>query len=138
VLSFPLGSWSDKTGRKNVFAIGLLLFIITCIVFVFANDLLTIMLVFALYGAFNAATDGIQKAYTVDLVPSDLKGTGLGLIQTTTGFATIAAGIIAGMLMGIDPPLAFIYGGLMATIALILLLVTKMEVVDRNTVKNGN
>lgn len=122
-LSIPFGSWSDKFGRKPVFAIGLALFAITCFGFLFTTNIVLLFIFFGIYGAFNAATDGIQKAFVVDLLPEDLKGTGIGLLQTLTGFAGILGGMVAGYLYDLNINLAFIYGGIMAVIALILLII---------------
>lgn len=133
VLSIPFGDWSDKYGRKAVFAFGLVLFTITCFSFLLTNDIFFLFLVFGLYGAFNAATDGVQKAFAIDLLPSDLKGTGIGLLQTIVGFASILGGLIAGILYDLtslydlEVNLAFIYGGIMAVIALVLLLIMKIS-----------
>lgn len=136
VLSIPFGDWSDKYGRKQVFAIGLILYAITCFGFLFTTNIILLFLFFGVYGAFNAATDGIQKAYAVDLLPQDLKGTGIGLLQTSVGFAGILGGIIAGSLYYIAPTFAFIYGGIMTIIAIILLLSMTFTTVERATPKN--
>ncbi|MFX0123723.1 MAG: MFS transporter [Candidatus Hodarchaeota archaeon] len=122
VLSIPFGDWSDKYGRKQIFAIGLILFAITCFGFLFTTNIILLFLFFGIYGAFNAATDGIQKAFAVDLLPQDLKGTGIGLLQTSVGFAGILGGMIAGYLYYLDINLAFFYGGFITIIPLILLL----------------
>ncbi|MFX0205141.1 MAG: MFS transporter [Candidatus Hodarchaeota archaeon] len=127
ILSIPFGTWSDRVGRKLVYGIGMIIFILTCIGFIVADELWMLIVAFVLYGAFNAATDGIQKAYTVDVVPPELKGTGLGLLQTVTGFAGIIAGIIAGFLMAENMDLPFIYGGIMAAIALVILLALRIN-----------
>ena len=131
VLSIPFGDWSDKYGRKQVFAIGLILYAITCFGFLFTTNFILLFLFFGIYGAFNAATDGIQKAFAVDLLPQDLKGTGIGLLQTSVGFAGILGGIIAGSLYYANPTYAFIYGGIMTIIALILLLLMTFTSVER-------
>ncbi|MFX1253716.1 MAG: MFS transporter [Promethearchaeota archaeon] len=125
ILSIPFGSWSDKYGRKVIFAIGTALFAITCFGLAFTSGLLMLILFFAIYGAFNAATDGIQKAFVVDLVPNSLKGTAIGLLQTITGFAAILAGTIAGFLMALDISYPFIYGGILALISTVLLFVLR-------------
>ncbi|MFX0061862.1 MAG: MFS transporter [Candidatus Hermodarchaeota archaeon] len=125
ILSIPFGSWSDKYGRKVIFAIGTALFAITCFGLAFTSGLLMLILFFAIYGAFNAATDGIQKAFVVDLVPNSLKGTAIGLLQTITGFAAILAGTIAGFLMALDTSYPFIYGGILAVLSTVLLFVLR-------------
>jgi MFS family permease len=131
VLSIPFGMWSDKYGRKQIFAVGIALFIFTCFGFAFTNNPLILFFFFGIYGAFNAATDGIQKAFAVDILPSDLKGTGIGLLQTSVGIAGILGGIFAGYLydtlpyVNLPSSFAFLYGGILSGIALILLLATK-------------
>ncbi len=122
VLSIPFGKWSDIYGRKAIFAVGLSLFMLTCTGFVFTTDLIFLFIFFGIYGAFNAATDGVQKAFAVDLLPSNLRGTGIGLLQTITGFAGIAGGLIAGFLYSKNESYAFIYGAGMSTISLGLLM----------------
>ncbi|MHA1993522.1 MAG: MFS transporter [Candidatus Hodarchaeales archaeon] len=121
LLSIPFGSWSDQYGRKNIFAVGSGLFMVTCIGFTLTTDPLVLFLLFGVYGAFNAATDGIQKALAVDLLPSDLKGTGIGLLQTMMGFASIFGGLLAGYLYDIETSYAFIFGGILAGITLFVL-----------------
>ncbi|MFX0013527.1 MAG: MFS transporter [Promethearchaeota archaeon] len=133
VLSIPFGSWSDKYGRKPVFAIGLTLFAITCFGFLFTTNFILLFLFFGIYGAFNAATDGIQKAFAVDLLPQDLKGTGLGLLQTLVGFAGIIGGVIAGYLYDLEVNFAFMYGGIMTIVALLLLLIIKLPSYESTT-----
>ncbi len=126
VLSIPFGSWSDDYGRKNIFAIGLVLFVITCLGFALTTDPVILFLLFGIYGAFYAATDGIQKALAIDLLPSDLKGTGIGLLQTLMGFASIFGGIIAGYFYDFDSSLPFLYGGVLAGLSLVSLYALKI------------
>lgn len=109
---------------------------LTCTGFVFTTDLIFLFIFFGIYGAFNAATDGVQKAFAVDLLPSNLKGTGIGLLQTITGFAGIAGGLIAGLLYSLNESSAFIYGAGMATIALGLLLLMNFSHQEEKTMKD--
>ncbi len=132
ILSIPFGSWSDKYGRKNIFAVGLGLFIFTCIGFSLTTDPIILFLLFGVYGAFNAATDGIQKAFAVDLLPSDLKGTGIGLLQTLMGFASIFGGLIAGYLYDFESSFAFLYGGILAGITLLVLFGMNISIIRPN------
>lgn len=125
-LSMPFGILSDKVGRKLVLILGLFLLFITNLGFILYSDVLMIILLYLIYGAFYAASDGILKAYTVDLVPKNLKGTGLGLLQTIMGFASIAGGGIAGYLMEINSSYAFLYGSMISIFTILLLLFFKL------------
>lgn len=126
VLSIPFGTWSDKYGRKPIFALGIALFAIVCIGFTLTENIWMFFALFGLYGAFNAANDGIQKAYAVDLLPNELKGTGIGLLQTLIGLASVLGGILAGALYDLNFIWMFIYGAGVAIIALILFLWLKI------------
>ncbi|WP_455143269.1 MFS transporter [Candidatus Hodarchaeum mangrovi] len=132
LLSIPFGSFSDKYGRKRIFGFGLILYIITTVGMALSNNLFIFIVIFGIYGAFNAATDGIQKAFAVDLLPSKYKGTGIGLLQTIMGLASIGGGIIAGALYDIKPSFAFFYGGLVAIIALFLLNIWDFESLEKD------
>ena len=127
ILSIPFGNWSDIYGRKRIFQIGLILFLITCLGFAVTTDPLILFILFAVYGAFNAATDGIQKAFAVDLLPLDLKGTGIGLLQTSIGLAGILGGVIAGFLYEINSSYAFLYGGILTGVTLLLLIAMRIK-----------
>ncbi|PWI49448.1 hypothetical protein CEE45_01260 [Candidatus Heimdallarchaeota archaeon B3_Heim] len=134
ILSIPFGSWSDKYGRKNIFAVGLGLFIFTCLGFSLTTDPIILFLLFGVYGAFNAATDGIQKAFAVDLLPEDLKGTGIGLLQALMGFASIFGGLIAGYLYDFESSFAFLYGGILAGITLLVLFGMNISITRPNDI----
>lgn len=127
LLSIPFGSLSDRYGRKRIFGFGLMLYIITTLGMAISSDLFILIPIFGIYGAFNAATDGIQKAFAVDLLPSEYKGTGIGLLQTIMGLASVGGGIIAGALYDINASFAFCYGAIVALFALFLLFMWDFE-----------
>jgi len=53
--------------------------------------------VLAVYGGFNACTDGVGKAWISTLLPAGAQGTGQGLYQGLTGVAVLIAGVWAGL-----------------------------------------
>jgi predicted MFS family arabinose efflux permease len=68
-------------------------------------------------------TEGISKAFVVDLVPEEKRGTAIGIFYTATGLSTLIASSMAGFMwsyLGVSVP--FLYGGVMAILAAILLL----------------
>lgn len=121
-LSSPvLGRWSDRFSKWNFLSSGLLLFSFVYLGFAWATQTWQLALLFCLYGIYMAATDGIGKALLIELVPKELKATGLGMLGTITGVATILASTMAGLLWdhwGASAP--FIYGAGGALIAAVI------------------
>jgi len=86
LLSYPMGMLADKLGLKYIFSGGLLVFSIVYAGFAVSSSLLSFMLLFALYGLYAAATEGISKAWISSLVP---KGETASAIGTFSGFQSI-------------------------------------------------
>ncbi len=122
LLSPYLGHLSDRFGRKWVLISGLGVFMFVYLLFGFANQPWQFWSLFAIYGAYMAATDGVGKALAIDLVPKDQKATGVGLLGTVTGLATIFASASAGLIWDkLGSQWTFIYGAIGALIAISIL-----------------
>ena len=122
--SMPAGILSDRIGRRNVMIGGFLIFSIVYLGFAMANAGYLVWILFAIYGFYIAMTDGVSKAYAVDLVPADKRGTAIGLYYTATGLMALIASIIAGLLWdyaGASAP--FLFGSATALVAAVLLVV---------------
>jgi MFS family permease len=118
-----LGQLSDKIGRKKVLIAGLFIFALVYACFGFATEAWEFWLLFGIYGVYMAATDGVGKAWAIDLVPKELKASGVGLVGTVSGFATIAASSVAGLLWDrAAPHWTFLYGSIGAVLAIAVLL----------------
>lgn len=116
--SVPLGHLSDRFGRRRVLATGMLLFAAVYAGFSIATAPWEVLVLFSLYGIYIAATDGVGKAFAVELVPPEIRATGLGLLGTLTGVATLAASSVAGLLWDVVGPHApFIYGSVGALVS---------------------
>lgn len=120
--SLPAGSLSDRVGRRNLIAAGLGVFSIAYFSFAWVEEGFLLWGLFGFYGLYMAMTDGVGKAYIVDMAPRE-KGTALGLYYAATGTMALLASIIAGILWDMIGAWApFVYGGLMAAIAAILMV----------------
>jgi MFS family permease len=79
IFAVPMGMLSDKFGRERLIIFGYLLYSVIYFGFGRTNDKVLVVLLFALYGLYSAATDGVQKALVSDLIDKDKRGTGLGI-----------------------------------------------------------
>ncbi len=123
-LTIPFGDLSDKIGRKKVLFAGYLLFFFVSIGFIYLAGITSLIIFFVLYGLVYAITKANQTALAADLADS-MKGTALGFYQSVIGIASIAGGIIAGLLWDISPQIMFMYISLIALISVILLIFVK-------------
>jgi MFS family permease len=97
---------------------------------------LGVWVAFAVYGAYYGMTEGVLKAYAVDLAPSHLRGTAVGAYYTFTGAALLPASLIAGYLWKqVNPSATFYFGSAMAIVAIILLALLPAE--DRRSRQTG-
>lgn len=123
LVAMPAGKLSDILGRKPVIALSFSIFALTCLTMMFAEDLMLAALGFALFGVYKGSSEGVLKAYVVDVAPSNLRGTALGGFHTAVGLVMLPGGVIAGLLYDVSGPEAtFAYGAALAVSALGLLL----------------
>jgi MFS family permease len=93
-----LGHLSDRMGRRHLLIFGLFIFSCVYYLFTLANLSWHFFVLFGVYGIYMGATDGIGKAGAIDLVDPELKATGIGILGTVSGLATLIASSAAGFL----------------------------------------
>jgi MFS family permease len=100
LFSTPLSALSDRLGRTRLLVAGWLAYGLFYLGLGFAPPG-TPWLLFALfagYGVFMAATEGVEKALVADLAPKGLLGTAYGWFNLTAGLFLLPASLIFGEL----------------------------------------
>jgi len=122
--SIPVGSIADRFGKEKVLIAGYVIYAVVYYGFGVTTTTGAIIALFALYGLYSAATDGIQKAFISDLIDRNKKGTGLGIYNALLGITLLPASLIAGTLYDkVDSHIPFYFGAVTATISAILMAV---------------
>ena len=121
-LAIPLGTLSDKIGKERILVTGFLIYAVVYFGFGATGSVTTIVALFALYGLYSAATDGIQKAFVSDIIDNNKQGTGLGIYNALLGITLLPASLIAGLLYDkVNSHIPFYFGAATAVTAAILM-----------------
>ena len=119
----PAGILSDRLGRKKFLILGWLIGGFSLLGFGFASTWWHILVFYLVFGIHLGATEGISRAFIVDLVPADLKATAFGVYNTVVGATLFPASVIAGILwQTISPTTPFFLATFTSIAAAILLL----------------
>ncbi len=120
--AIPVGSLADRVGKEKILVIGYLIYAIVYYGFGVTTSIGAIVSLFALYGLYSAATDGIQKAFISDMIDKNKKGTGLGIYNMLLGITLLPASLIAGILYDkVNSSIPFYFGASTAIISAILM-----------------
>jgi MFS family permease len=100
IFGTPLSALSDRFGRIRSIATGWLAYglFYLCLGFLAPGNPILLFGLFAFYGLFLAATEGVEKALIADLAPSNLLGTAYGWFNLASGVMLLPASIVFGWL----------------------------------------
>ena len=98
LLSAPLSGWSDRIGRRRLIVLGWVAYAVFYLLLGWlpANGALFMWPLFAFYGVFIAATEGVEKALVSDLVPHTQLGRAFGWFHLTAGLLLLPASLLFG------------------------------------------
>lgn len=123
LLAFPLGSLSDRLGRKRLLTGGYLVFALVYTGFAFARQSGVMVGLFVLYGVYTAMTAGVERAMIAEIAPGELKGTMLGLQATIAGLALLPASLLFGLMWNaFGPMVPFLFGAALSLLSALLLM----------------
>ncbi len=126
-LASPFGSLSDRLGRRSLIIAGWIVYGLIYLGLAFSHTGWHVWVLYALYGIYYAATDGVARALVADFVPQARRGGAYGLYNAAVGITALPASVIAGLLWqgafgwhGFGPSAPFLFGAGMALLAGIL------------------
>ncbi len=98
LISYPAGALSDRWGRRNLLLAAFAVFFLTYLGFALTRKVALIGGLFVLYGLYQGTFRAVGKALAADLVPQDLRASGIGWYSTTIGLLELFASVVAGLL----------------------------------------
>jgi MFS family permease len=123
LISYPAGALSDRWGRRNILLAAIAVFFVAYLGFALTRNVLLIAALFVLYGLYQGAFRAVGKALASDLVPRQLRASGVGWYSTTVGLWQLVASVAAGLLWDrIGHAAVFYFGALFAAVGIIALL----------------
>ena len=124
LFSTPLSALSDQVGRVRLIVVGWVAYgsFYLGLGLLPPGTPLALFGLFAFYGVFMAATEGVEKALVADLAPPDLRGTAFGWFNLTAGLMLLPASLLFGALyQGAGALAAFAFSAAFALTAALLL-----------------
>lgn len=129
--SFPIGALSDKIKRVYLLSAGYFIAVLTIAGFVIAfimnfTNLVFLFFLFGLAGVYIAAEDTLESAITADLISSETRGIGMGVLGTVNGVGDLVSSLLIGFLWtAISPAVGFAVSGILMLFGAFTILLYK-------------
>lgn len=117
------GRWSDRMGRRPLMIAGWSWYAAVYLAFAMVDDPHGLAFIFILYGLYFGMVEPVERAWVVDLVPAERRGSALGLYQGVVGLTALPASLLFGAVwQAAGSAWAFGFGAALAAVASLLLL----------------
>lgn len=102
--AFPLGALTDRVGRRPILVGGYVLAAVTTIGFALLPATpAPLVLLFVASGVYIACEEVAEKALAVELLPREVRGTGMGVLAATNGLGDFVSSALLGLLWSAFP-----------------------------------
>jgi MFS family permease len=123
--SYPAGVLADRMPRDRLLALGLVALVAADLLLT-QPGLAAAIAGIALWGLHMGLTQGLLSALVADSAPARLRGTAFGVFNLVSGVALLLASAVAGLVwQAAGAPATFGLGALFASLALVLLALTR-------------
>ena len=95
--ALPLGIIADKIGLRKMLALGILLFSAVYFTASVSGNYEIFLVLFAVYGIYAAATEGVAKALISNVCPDNETATAIGTFTAFQSLCAIFASTVAGL-----------------------------------------
>ena len=115
LIAYPAGALADKIGKRGLIAAGYCAGAAMCVGFLFVPTKLGwLTLLFAIAGLHTAVQQALEKSISAELLGTEIRGMGFGILATVNGVGDFASSIIVGALWSaVAPAAGFIYGAVL-------------------------
>jgi len=118
LFNVPAGVLSDRFGRRPLLVAGWAIYAAVYLGFGLAGAVWQVWALFAAYGLYFGATEGVEAALVADFVPAERRGAAFGVYNLALGIAALPASLVFGVLLDrAGAHTAFGFGAAMALAA---------------------
>ena len=109
-LLLPMGKLADQIGRKKLYVLGILVFVVGAVAAGSSSSLIMLILSRISQGVGAAMTQGVGMAIITSAFPPSERGKAIGLIMTVIGAGSVAGPAVGGIIVGVlDWPYVFYF-----------------------------
>ena len=94
----PIGAMADRWGLGRVVLLSFPYYAGVYLGFALAGGPAAVVVLFLLYGPFQAVEEGVKKAYVSRLIPAGFMGSGMGAYNAVKGVVLLPASLLTGIL----------------------------------------
>ncbi|MGZ5214252.1 MAG: MFS transporter [Actinomycetota bacterium] len=122
--AYPAGALADRLGRRNVLVVGIGLFGLACLAFVFGPTRVPALgVLFVAIGASTAMVETAEGSHASELLPPSIRGRGFGLLGLVDGIGDLVSSLVIGVIWTVTAPAwGFAFAALMSFLGCAVLL----------------
>jgi MFS family permease len=114
--SYPAGALGDRIGKRGLLAAGYLVGVVAYAGFIFEPPTIPVLaILFGLAGIHAGFQQSLEKSLASELLPSQVRGSGFGVLATANGIGDLVSSIaVGGLWSAVSPTAGFAYAAIFA------------------------